>query len=119
MNNQNLNTPEGLLVRIKMKLCMALNINAPTLRMLVDRFVNIHYDRTSSKTHFTKVNFYNELSADKMTIKAFINKFLRIIQIKKMVITITVTTIRDKEVTVTEEIYLGDQSPPQEEKQDD
>lgn len=104
-----LNNPEGLLVRIKIKLCDALNVNPATLRVLIDQYVNRHYDRTSVKTHFTKVNLYNELSSDKMTVKTFINKFLRVLMIKKFEITIKVTTVRDKEVSVTETVYLANQ----------
>ena len=115
-----LNTPEGLLVRIKTKLCLALGINTPTMRILIDRFVNQHYDRNSVKTHFTKVNLYNELNADKMTIKKFINDFLRIIQVSKFKLTVTVTTVRGKEVTVTEEVVLmAQESPIKEENHDD
>lgn len=117
--NNRLNTPEGLLVRLKTKLCLALNVNAPTLKLLIDRYVSMNYDRTSTRTHFTKVNIYNELSSDKMTIKVFINKFLRIIQIQKLKITVTVTTSRGKEVTVTEEVHLGAPTQTEDNSNDD
>lgn len=105
-----MNTPEGVMVRIKNKVCLALNINTQTLKLLIDRFVSMKYGRTSSKAHFDKVNTYNELSSDKMTVKVFF-KFLRIIQIKKITISVTVTTVRDKEVTVSEDIFMSTYDP--------
>jgi hypothetical protein len=105
-----LNTPEGVLVRIKNKLNLALNINAQTLRLLIDRYVSIKYGKSYTKNHFDKVNTYNELCIDKMTIKVFF-KFLRIIQIKKITINVTVTTARDKEVTVSEDIFMSVAEP--------
>lgn len=107
------------MVRVKLKLCEALNVNAATLRVLIDQYVNRHYDRTSVKTHFTKVNLYNELSSDKMTIKTFINKFLRVMMIKKFEVTFKVTTARDKEVSVTEVVYLANQETKGETPHDD
>ena len=98
-------TPESVLVRIKNKLCIALNINPQTLKILIDQYVTASFGKTSSKTHFAKSNTYNELSSFKMTIKVFF-KFLTIARIKKLKITLVATTVMDKEVTVTEEINL-------------
>lgn len=99
-------TPEGVLVRLKEKIRLVLGINTSILKILVDNFVTHTYKGvTSSKAHFAKVNIYNELVKDSMTIKVFF-KFLKIITIKRVVITITLTTQRDKEISVTEEINL-------------
>lgn len=99
-------TPEGVLVRLKEKLRLALGIDTSVLKILIDRFVtNTFQDVTSSKTHFAKVNIYNELAKNKMTIKVFF-KFLKIILIKKVEIKITVTTQRGREISVSEEINL-------------
>lgn len=99
-------TPEGVLVRLKEKIRLALGIDVSVLKILIDRFVsNTFQGVTSSKTHFAKVNIYNELAKDKMTIKVFF-KFLKIIMIKKVKITVTLTTQRGKEVSVEEEINL-------------
>ena len=99
-------TPEGVLVRLKEKLRLALGIDTSVLKILIDRFVtNTFQGVTSSKTHFAKVNIYNELAKNKMTIKVFF-KFLKIILIKKVEIKITVTTQRGREISVSEEINL-------------
>ena len=99
-------TPEGVLVRLKEKLRLALGIDTSVLKILIDRFVtNTFQGVTSSKNHFAKVNIYNELAKNKMTIKVFF-KFLKIILIKKVEIKITVTTQRGREISVSEEINL-------------
>ena len=100
------NTPEGVLTRLKNKICIALNIDIYKLKLLIDKFVNNSFMVSPhSKTHFAKVNIYNELTKSKMTIKVFF-KFLRILNIKKLRITLTVTTIKDTELTVFEDINL-------------
>lgn len=104
------NTPEGVLVRLKEKLRLELGIDVSVLKILIDQFVTTTFQGiTSSKTHFAKVNIYNELAKDKMTIKVFF-KFLRIIKIKKVKITIEITTPRDRVVSVSEEINLFNSS---------
>lgn len=98
-------TPESVLVRIKQKLDLALGISTTTLKQLIDRYVVTSFGKTSSKTHFAKVNTYNELSSFKMTIKVFF-KYLTIARIKKVKIIIVATTVMDREVTVVEELDL-------------
>lgn len=99
------NSAEGVMVRLVNKIKAALEINATTLKVRVDYFVSMKYGRTSSKAHFDKVNTYNELTSDKMTVKVFF-KFLRIIGIKKIVMKLTLTTVRDREVTVEETVNM-------------
>lgn len=100
------NTPEGVLIRLKNKICIALNIDIFKLKLLIDKFVNNNFNTThGSKSYFAKVNIYNELTKNKMTIKVFF-KFLRILNIKRVRIAVTITTIKDKEVTVSEDINL-------------
>ena len=99
-------TPEGVLVRLKEKIRLVLGIDTSVLKLLIDRFVTTTFQGiTSSKTHFAKVNIYNELAKNKMTIKVFF-KFLKIIGIRSVKITVTITTPRGKEVSVEEEINL-------------
>jgi hypothetical protein len=102
------NTPEGVLVRLKNKLCIALNIDIYMLKVLIDRFVNsVFANNPKSKTHFAKTNIQNELTKPKISIKVFF-KFLRIINAKKVKIEVTVTTMRDRVVTVSEEINFSE-----------
>lgn len=100
------NTPEGVLVRLKDKLCLALGLDVFKIKMLIDKFVVTTFQGVAnSKTHFAKVNIFNEITKNKMTIKVFF-KFLRIINIKSVRISITVKTLRDKEYTVHEDINI-------------
>lgn len=100
-----LNTPENVLVRLKNKLNGALGINPQTLKILIDRFVTTNFGHATSKTHFAKVNTYNELTSPKMTVKVFF-KYLVIARFRKIKITITGTTFSGKEVTVSEEVDI-------------
>lgn len=100
------NTPEGVLMRLKEKICLALDIESFKLRLLVDRFItNTFANSPGPRTNFAKVNLNNALTKNKMTIKVFF-KFLRILNVKKIHFSITITTQRDKEITVFEDINL-------------
>jgi len=100
---ETINTPDGVLARLKHKICIALKIDNTRLRMLIDRFVlKVFNGVENTRTHYDKINIYNELSKNRMTIKVFF-KFLRILDLPKVKITITVTTRRGDEVTVSEE----------------
>ena len=100
------NTPEGILVRIKNKLCLATGIDTFLLRSLIDKFITTSLQgETSSKTHFAKVNAYNELTASTMTIKVLF-KFFRILRVKNVKFTVTITTIKGNEYTATEDVNL-------------
>lgn len=101
---ETINTPDGVLARLKHKICIALNIDNTRLRMLIDRFVlKVFNGVENTRTHYDKINIYNELSKNRMTIKVFF-KFLRILDLPKVRITVTVTTRRGDEITVFEEI---------------
>lgn len=116
---ETINTPDGVLARLKHKICIALNIDNTRLRMLIDRFVlKVFNGVENTRTHYDKINIYNELSKNRMTIKVFF-KFLRILDLPKVRITVTVTTRRGDEITVFEEInnFANDYSTS--EKSDD
>lgn len=106
MTNKYVNTPEGVLVRIKNKINLAMHINTQTLKLYIDSYVSSKYNKSSTKAHFDKVNAYVDFCRDKMTIKVFF-KYLRVLRIKKISFTITVTTARGHEVTVTEDIHMA------------
>lgn len=115
MQQQIPNTPEGVLMRLKEKICAVLEIDSFKLRLLVDRFVTtIFANSPGPRTNFAKVNINNELTKNKMTIKVFF-KFLRILNVKKIRFSITITTARDKEFTVSEDINLFTTDFPEEE----
>ena len=99
-------TPEGVLVRLKEKICTEIGLDGYKLKTLIDKFVlNVFHGVTTSKTHFAKVNIYNELSKNKMTVKVFF-KFLRIINIKSVRISATITTVKNNQFTVYEDVDL-------------
>lgn len=100
-------SPESLLVRLKDKILLKLNIDSAMLKNYIVTFVNnILRNSTPSKMHYSIVNMNNEFTSNKMTIKCFF-KFLMVIRIKKIKFTLTVTDNYDREVTVTEEISLN------------
>lgn len=106
MRQQIPNTPEGVLMRLKEKICLALEIDSFKLRLLVDRFVtNTFASLPGPRTNFAKVNINNELTKNKMTIKVFF-KFLRILNVKKVRFSVSITTPQNKEITVFEDINL-------------
>ncbi len=109
------NTPEGVLMRLKEKICLVLEINPSTLRLLVDRFVTMTFlNSPGPRINFAKVNINNELTKNKMTIKVFF-KFLRILNVKKVRFSVTIVTPRDKEITVFDEVNLFTTDYPDEE----
>ena len=94
------NTPEGSLVWLARKLQLAMGIDPYALKWLVDQFVTKAFHTSpNSRTHFAKVNIYNELTKPKMTIKVFF-KFLRIVKIKKFTFVVRATLHNDKIVEV-------------------
>lgn len=112
-----INTPDGILVRLKNKLCLALGIDTHKLKILIDRFVLKAFNGiTNAKVHFDKINTYNEINKEKMTIKVFF-KFLKILEITKVRISITVTTKRNVSVTVYEDINIFSTDQGQEVKE--
>ncbi len=100
-----LRTPGGILVSLKSKLSLVLGITPPTLKLLIDRYVQTSFARTSVGAHSERINYYKQLTKEEMTIKVFF-RFLKIIDISTVKITVTATTTRGKEVTVSEEITL-------------
>lgn len=105
-DKETVNTPDGVLVRIKNKLCIALGIDAHRLKILIDRFVMRAFNGvTNTSMHFDKINTYNEINKNKMTIKVFF-KFLKIIDVKSVSISVKIVTRRDVEVTVVEDIHI-------------
>lgn len=100
-------SPDNILVRIKNKLMLKLNIDSYKLKYLISSFVSAAFKGvTGSKMHYTVINLTNELTSAQMTIKVFF-KFLNIIRAKKIILTVTVITRDDKEVSVSEEILIG------------
>ena len=99
-------TPESVLVRLKNKICLSLGIDIYRLKSYIDYFVTNNFtDIGGLKAHYTKVNLLNEISTkDRISWKVFF-KFLRIICVKKIVISLTIEH-GNKTITVNEEIKL-------------
>jgi len=100
------NTPEGVLVRLKTKILIAAKIDSYKLKLLIDKFVISNANGVvNSQTHFARVNIFNAISKPRMSIKIFF-RFLKVINIKHVKLSVTITTAADKEITVTEDINL-------------
>ena len=98
------NTPDGVLARLCDKLNIKLGIYHHRLKILIDRFVmKVFNGVQNTATHYDKINTYNEIIKNRMTIKVLF-KYFRIIDVKKVTISITVVTRRDVTVTVEEEV---------------
>ena len=98
------NTPDGVLARLCDKLNIKLGIDHHRLKILIDRFVmKVFNGVQNTATHYDKINTYNEIIKNRMTIKVLF-KYFRIIDIKKVTISVTVVTRRDVTVTVEEEV---------------
>lgn len=107
MQDQDLNTPEALFVRLKNKIMLKLNMNVYGLKLLIDKFITQNFpELAQNKPHYTKVNIFQEFCKNKMTVKVFF-KFLRILNIKKVVFVVRLTTYNDKEIEVSEEVMLN------------
>lgn len=96
-------TPDGILVRLKDKLCIKLGIDSHALRMLIDRHIKETGGVGSSGSKMTKANTYSELCRDKMSIKVFF-KFLNVIRSARVTIKITVETEHGKVVEVEDTV---------------
>ena len=98
------NTPDGVLARLCDKLNIKLGIDHHRLKILIDRFVmKVFNGVQNTATHYDKINTYNEIVKNRMTIKVLF-KYFRIIDVKKVTISVTVVTRRDVAVTVEEEV---------------
>jgi len=98
------NTPDGVLARLCDKLNIKLGIDHHRLKILIDRFVmKVFNGVQNTATHYDKINTYNEIIKNRMTIKVLF-KYFRIIDVKKVTISVTVVTRRDVTVTVEEEV---------------
>ena len=98
------NTPDGVLARLCDKLNIKLGIDHHRLKILIDRFVmKVFNGVQNTATHDDKINTYNEIIKNRMTIKVLF-KYFRIIDVKKVTISVTVVTRRDVTVTVEEEV---------------
>ena len=94
------NTPDGVLARLCDKLNIKLGIDHHRLKILIDRFVmKVFNGVQNTATHYDKINTYNEIIKNRMTIKVLF-KYFRIIDVKKVTISVTVVTRRDVTVTV-------------------
>lgn len=115
---ESVNTPDGILARLCSKLNLALGIDNHRLKILIDRFVmKVFNGVQNTNSHYDKINTYNEIVKNRMTIKVLF-KYFRIIDIKKVTIRITVVTRRDVEVSVEEEVNFFTMEPAVKEKTD-
>lgn len=113
------NTPDGVLARLCEKLNIKLGIDESRLKILIDRFVmKVFNGIQNTATHYDKINTYNEILKNRMTIKVLF-KYFRIIDAKKVTIRVTVVTRRDAVVSVEEEVNFFSIDSGQQEKKDD
>ena len=96
--------PEGVFVRLKNKILLALNIDPLRLKILVDRYVlRTHKEESESKRNSVKSSILSELNAPKMTIKVFF-MFLRIIETSEIEFIVKIKTRKGTEATINEKL---------------
>ncbi len=87
---------ETFLVHLAWDIVTALGTNINNVRQCVDWYVGNLYGRTSSKTHFARVNLLNELTSTKMTVKVFF-KFLLVLKLKRIKLKVTIEDAKGAE----------------------
>ncbi len=99
-------TPDGVLVQLKNKLLDSAGIDTVQVKRAIDAFVNNAFGGiVNSKTHFAKVNIYNEITREKMTIKVFY-KLLKILGFRDVKLTVEATTARGVMVKVSHTVSM-------------
>ena len=97
-------TPGGVLTALKNKLCLELAINTNKLKILINSYTLKAFNgQQTVKMQFDKMNTFNELTKEDMSIKVFF-KFLKLLDPKTVKITIEIETKNDQHVSVTETI---------------
>lgn len=117
MNNNQISSPESVLVRLKDKISLAMGIDIHKLKMLIDRHTLRSFNGvTTTKTHYDKVNTYKSLTDSRLTIKVFF-RFLAILGVRKVRFTIDIETDRGTKVTVFDDItFAGEHTGERDEK---
>ena len=100
---QAISTPEGILVRLKNKICAVMGVDLYQLKCLIDQFINETEEGANGKSNMLRANTCSELNKPKMTFKVFF-KFLRILRLKKITIKLVFVTETDQTLEVNEEI---------------
>ena len=95
-----------MLVGLKSKLCAKIGLDHANMKKLIDSYtVNEMKGINNSKSQFTKMNYYQQFYKPRMTIKTFF-KFLRVINVVNVKLSVTITTVRGREITVEDDINL-------------
>lgn len=102
--NKELTIADGVLSKLKKKLCAAMGLKDAQLKALIDEYTVVSLEgNDSNRVGFDRINTFNELTKPKMTIKVFF-KFLRIVKVKSIRIVVTAQTKYGKEFTVHEDV---------------
>lgn len=99
-------TSESILARIANKTYIELGVNVTILKGLIHRFVASLPVSRDTKTYYTRINWFNDLTKSVMTFKVFM-RMLRVLNVTRVVFKITVYTANGKEATVTEDVSLN------------
>lgn len=85
-------TPGGKLAELRENLMKTLGVYPHGLKKLIDKFVAATYGAPKLKTHYLRVNTYNEMAASEMTIRVFF-KFLYILTPRQVTLRVIVTDV--------------------------
>lgn len=97
-----INTPGGMLSRLKDKLLVALGVDASRLALCIERYaVKNNGGVRNSDSHSARTNMLKAIQRGELTIFIFF-RILQALEIVNIKFTITVTTKDGKEYTVSE-----------------
>lgn len=99
-------TPGGFLAYIMRKLTLLLNVDHANLKILIERYIQVHESTTALKKNHSRINIFNEITKSEASIKVFF-KTLAILRIKKVKFILVATTHLNEDIVVTEEFDLS------------
>lgn len=109
--NSGLNTPGGMLIRLKNKILATLRIDPTRLNLLLEKYaIKLNGGRKDYKSQSTRTNLAAALNKDYISINKFFG-FLMALEPKSVKISVTVTLKNGEEYTVDETAIFRTEEP--------
>lgn len=106
-----LNTPGGMLIRLKNKILATLRIDPTRLNLLLEKYsIKLNGGRKDHKSQATKTNLSAAINRDYISINKFFG-FLMILEPKNVKISVTITLKNGEEYTVDETAIFRTEEP--------
>lgn len=106
-----LNTPGGMLIRLKNKILATLRIDPTRLNLLLEKYsIKLNGGRKDHNSQSTKTNLSAAINRDYISINKFFG-FLMILEPKNVKISVTITLKNGEEYTVDETAIFRTEEP--------